>query len=240
MELAIDSVGNAASVAVSDRGRPLAEVTWPSGRRHTTSLIPTIDAVVRLAGIDRAELRAVFVDVGPGAYSGIRAGLATAKALALALDLQAVGLGRLEIEAYAHAAAARPLAALHDAGRGDWALACYQGPAEAWRELAGPALHPLPALDTALAAVPRGRPPLRRRRGPGRRPPGAPAGRGLGPLPRPPPACDGRPCWRSSAGAACRRAATSIPPGSSPSTCGSRPSARNRRAAQRGSGKEPA
>ena len=154
MELAIDSVGNAASVAVSDRGRPLAEVTWPSGRRHTTSLIPTIDAVVRLAGIDRAELRAVFVDVGPGAYSGIRAGLATAKALALALDLQAVGLGRLEIEAYAHAAAARPLAALHDAGRGDWALACYQGPAEAWRELAGPALHPLPALDTALAAVP--------------------------------------------------------------------------------------
>lgn len=141
MEIAIESVGMYASVAVSDEGRTLAELTWPTGRRHTPALVPMIDEACRAAGVQRDELRAVFVDVGPGAYGGIRAGMAVAKGLALALALPTVGVGRLEIEAYAHAAAAGPIVALHAAGRAQWALALYRGPASAWRELAGAALH---------------------------------------------------------------------------------------------------
>lgn len=140
MELAIDTVGPASSVAVSDHGRPLVEIDWPTGRRHTPSLIPTIDYACHLAKVDCADLTAVFVDVGPGAYGGIRAGMAAAMGLAAALDLQAVGVGRLEIEAYAHAAGGGAIAALHAAGRAQWALALYRGPTDGWVELAPPRL----------------------------------------------------------------------------------------------------
>ena len=159
VELAIDTVGLASSVAITDRGRPLVEVTWQGGRRHTTSLIPTIDYALQAAGIERSQLHALFVDVGPGAYSGIRAGMAAAAALALALPsagapLPAVGVGRLEIEAYAHAAAARPIAAIHDAGRGQAALALYHGASEAWIEEIAPKLFSQSALIAALTDRP--------------------------------------------------------------------------------------
>jgi tRNA threonylcarbamoyladenosine biosynthesis protein TsaB len=140
MELAIDSVGPVSSVAVSDRGAPRAEITWPTGRRHTPSLVPMIDAVCRAADIARTDLDAVFVDLGPGAYGGIRAGLAAAQGLAAALEIPAVGINRLEIEAYAHAVSSGPIVALHDAGRGQLAVAVYLGPTAHWREEAAPAL----------------------------------------------------------------------------------------------------
>ena len=154
MELSIDTVGMQSSVAVSEAGCPVVEISWRTGRRHTPSLVPTVDEAVRRAGIDREALTAVFVDVGPGAYGGIRAGMATATGIALALSLPAVGVGRLEIEAYAHAAAGA-VAAIHAAGRRQWAFARYEGardrgPAAAWRELSGPRLVSLEGLIEEL------------------------------------------------------------------------------------------
>ncbi|HJN91446.1 MAG TPA: tRNA (adenosine(37)-N6)-threonylcarbamoyltransferase complex dimerization subunit type 1 TsaB [Dehalococcoidia bacterium] len=145
MELAIDTVGITSSVAVSDAGQPVAEITWPSGRRHTPTLVPMIDAVCRNANVERAEIAAVFVDLGPGAYGGIRAGMAAAAGLASALSIPTVGINRLEIECYAHAAASGaarsgPIVALHNAGRGQLAVAAYLGPAAHWREETAPAL----------------------------------------------------------------------------------------------------
>jgi tRNA threonylcarbamoyl adenosine modification protein YeaZ len=156
MELAIDSVGMTSSVAISDHGRALAEITWPTGRRHTPALIPMIDAIVRAAQIDRSALQAIAVDTGPGAYGGIRAGMATAGALALVLGLPAVGVGRLEIEAYPHAAASSgaPIAAVHRAGRGQWALALYRGAGHRWREELPPALCSRSELVDKLRALP--------------------------------------------------------------------------------------
>ena len=140
MELSIDTVGEQSSVAVSDRGRLLTEISWHSGRRHTPSLTPMIDFVCRQTGnteIVKQELEAVFVDVGPGAYGGIRSGMATAEGLAVALDLQCVGIGRLEIEAYQHASSGLA-AAIHRAARSTWAWQIFSGPLDHWREL-GPA-----------------------------------------------------------------------------------------------------
>lgn len=156
MELAIDAVGPVSSVAVSDAGRPLAEITWPSGRRHTPTLVPMIETVCRLAGIAAADLAAVFVDVGPGAYGGIRAGMAAAAAIALARDLPMVGVTRLEIEAWAHAAAVGPIVAVHEAGRAQWAAARYAGPPDAWHEVEAPALTTRRALVARLEAGPPG------------------------------------------------------------------------------------
>ena len=137
MELSIDTVGEQSGVAVSERGRVLTEISWQSGRRHTPSLTPMIDLVCRQTGnaeIVKRELEAVFVDIGPGAYGGIRSGMAAAEGLAVALDLQCVGIGRLEIEAYQHASSGLA-AAIHRASRTTWAWQMFWGPLNRWREL---------------------------------------------------------------------------------------------------------
>ena len=154
MELSIDSVGPQSSVAVSEAGVPIVEINWRTGRRHTPSLVPTIDAAMRRAGAARADLRLVCVDVGPGAYGGIRAGMAAATGIALALGLPAVGVGRLEIEAYAQAPAAggRGVVAVHAAGRGQWALARYAAGAEGWEEVRPASLVGAGDLAAALRA----------------------------------------------------------------------------------------
>ena len=140
MELSIDTVGEQSAVAVSDRGAVLTEISWHSGRRHTPSLTPMIDLVCRQTGnaeIVKQELEAVFVNVGPGAYGGIRSGMAAAEGLAVALDLRCVGVGRLEIEAYQHIGSGLA-AAVHRASRNAWAWQIFWGPLDRWRELGPP------------------------------------------------------------------------------------------------------
>ena len=151
MELSIDSVGMQSSVAVSDEGRAVVEINWATGRRHTPSLIPTVDEAVRRAGVERTDLTAVFVDVGPGAYGGIRSGMAAATGIAIALGMPALGVGRLEIEAYAHAGSGGVVACVHAAGRSQWALARYRGPASCWSEVSGPELVTVEELAASLS-----------------------------------------------------------------------------------------
>lgn len=152
MELSIDTVGEQSSVAVSDQGQILTEISWRSGRRHTPSLTPMIDFVCRQTGnaeLVKQQLEAVFVDVGPGAYGGIRSGMAAAEGLAVALDLQCVGVGRLEIEAWQHAASGLA-AAVHRAARAAWAWQIFWGPLDRWRELAAPSTGSAFELRRAL------------------------------------------------------------------------------------------
>ena len=137
MELSIDTVGEQSSVAVSEHGRVLTEISWQSGRRHTPSLTPMIDLACRQTGnadLVKQQLEAVFVDVGPGAYGGIRSGMAAAEGIAVALDLQCVGIGRFAIEAYQHATSGLAVA-IHRAARSTWAWQVFWGPIDRWRPL---------------------------------------------------------------------------------------------------------
>jgi tRNA A37 threonylcarbamoyladenosine modification protein TsaB len=80
--------------------------------------------------------------------------MATAGALAVVMGVPAIGVGRLEIEAYPHAAAARGavIAAVHKAGRGQWALALYRGAGQ-WREELPPTLCSRSELVDKLRAL---------------------------------------------------------------------------------------
>jgi tRNA threonylcarbamoyladenosine biosynthesis protein TsaB len=97
--LALDTSTATASVAVY-RDRVLAEATWHGGRSHSAQLIPAIDFVLRLAGVEKSSLRAVAVAIGPGSYSGLRVGIATASSLALALGVPVVQVPTLDIIAW--------------------------------------------------------------------------------------------------------------------------------------------
>ena len=84
LETATESVG----VAIGTSDGPMATVEVARGRRHTETLVPAVDFVCRQADVALAEVTAVAVDVGPGLFTGMRVGIATAKAFAMALDVQ--------------------------------------------------------------------------------------------------------------------------------------------------------
>ncbi len=137
-ELSIDTASALASVALSRGGEVIAESTWRCQRNHTVELLPAIERLLDDGSVSKGDLTAVFVSVGPGMYTGLRIGVATAQGLARASDLPLVGVGRLELDAYQHASFAGNVAAVHRAGRGDLAWATYRnGP---WRELTPPRL----------------------------------------------------------------------------------------------------
>ncbi len=144
MELSIDTASEIASVALSQKGALLAEITWRCRRNHTVELLPTIDRLLAHVSASKQELTALFVCIGPGMYTGLRVGVSTAKGLAFALGLPLVGVGRLELDAYPHAAFPGPIVALHRAGRGELAWAAYR--ADPWRELVPPRLSLPPEL----------------------------------------------------------------------------------------------
>ncbi len=146
LELSIDTASEMASIALSREGRPLAELTWNCDRAHSRQLLPAIDGLLSRQGTSKEALTAVFVCIGPGSYTGLRVGIATAKGLAFALALPIVGVGRLEADAYQHADFAGPVCAIHRAGRGELAWAIYRSAPAGWREVLPPRLTTPEAL----------------------------------------------------------------------------------------------
>lgn len=94
--LAIESATGAVGAALCVDGTVVAELTVRTARRHVELLHPAIEEVCRLAGVRLFELDAVGADVGPGLFTGIRVGVAAAKAIALGLGVPAVAVTSLE------------------------------------------------------------------------------------------------------------------------------------------------
>ncbi|MGH2464691.1 MAG: tRNA (adenosine(37)-N6)-threonylcarbamoyltransferase complex dimerization subunit type 1 TsaB [Candidatus Limnocylindrales bacterium] len=90
--LAIDTATSQAVVAVERPGAQPAVVSWPAGQRHGEELLEAIEGLLGAAGIEPGELGGIVVGTGPGAFTGLRVGLATAKGLAHALGLPIVGI----------------------------------------------------------------------------------------------------------------------------------------------------
>jgi tRNA threonylcarbamoyl adenosine modification protein YeaZ len=91
--LGIDTATNTIVVAVGSMdGRVIAAVAFEGRYRHSQELLPAIDRLLGGAGVRLAELGGVVVGTGPGAFTGLRVGLATAKTLAHELDRPVVGI----------------------------------------------------------------------------------------------------------------------------------------------------
>lgn len=140
MELSIDTAGERAGIGLSNQGALVAELTWLCAANHSVELLPAIDQLMLRAGVQRTDLKVLFVCRGPGSYSGLRAGLSTAMALAFALNAEILGVGRLELDARQHIDFPGPICAVHHAGRGELGWAVYQGGEASWQELVAPRL----------------------------------------------------------------------------------------------------
>ncbi len=94
--LAIDSSGLTATVAVVEDEQMLAEYTINYRKTHSQTLVPMLDEVKSMTELDLNSLDAIAVAKGPGSFTGLRIGSATAKGLGLALDKPIVAVSTLE------------------------------------------------------------------------------------------------------------------------------------------------
>ncbi len=101
IETATDSVG----VALLRDDGGVAERAHAGGRAHAELLAPSIDEVCAVSGCRVTDIDVVAVDVGPGLFTGLRVGVATAKALAQGLGIGVLGVGSLDVLAAAALAA---------------------------------------------------------------------------------------------------------------------------------------
>jgi len=91
--LAIDTATSHVVVAAAaPDGTPLGVATWAAGRTHGAQLLQAIGRLTGEANLRRSRIRGVIVGTGPGAFTGLRVGIATAKALAHELDVPIVGV----------------------------------------------------------------------------------------------------------------------------------------------------
>jgi tRNA threonylcarbamoyl adenosine modification protein YeaZ len=91
--LALDTATTRIVVATgSPDGRIDGLTTWPAGYRHGETLLPAIGRFLGEQNIRRSRLTGIVVGTGPGAFTGLRVGLATAKGLAHGLGIPIVGV----------------------------------------------------------------------------------------------------------------------------------------------------
>jgi tRNA threonylcarbamoyladenosine biosynthesis protein TsaB len=91
--LAIDTATTRIVLALgTSAGDRLADSSWPAGYRHGETLLPALERLLAERGIDRSQIAAIAVGTGPGAFTGLRVGIATAKGLAHGLGRPIVGV----------------------------------------------------------------------------------------------------------------------------------------------------
>jgi tRNA threonylcarbamoyladenosine biosynthesis protein TsaB len=93
--LTIDTSTSTCSVALTSGDRLLAELVLSSDRPLSSHILEGVDMVMRGGGLTLADLDGIGVALGPGAFTGLRVGVATAKGLALAIGKPVAGFSSL-------------------------------------------------------------------------------------------------------------------------------------------------
>jgi tRNA threonylcarbamoyladenosine biosynthesis protein TsaB len=139
--LAIETATSACTVAVADGEKVLAELSLEVPRAHSTRLMPLIAQAIQESGLKRTDLELIAVGVGPGSFTGLRIGIATAKGLAEGLGIPAVGVSTLKAIAWGTGAQIGLVVPMLDAKRERVFAAAYlPGDADpnTWAEVLAP------------------------------------------------------------------------------------------------------
>lgn len=136
--LALDTSTYHAGVGVSAGGHVL-ERTWHSKNNHGAELLAAAEDLLREAGLSLRDIDRVAVAVGPGGFSALRVGIATAKGLATPRDLPLAGVSTFDIEVARWWPQQRPVVAVVDAGSAGLAWTLYEPGSGPTAALPGPA-----------------------------------------------------------------------------------------------------
>ena len=124
--LGIDSSGMVATVAVVEDTQMLAEYTINYKKTHSQTLLPMLDEVAKMIELDLNTIDAIAVAAGPGSFTGLRIGSATAKGLGLALKKPLVSIPTLEGIAYNFCGSEKVICPMMDARRSQVYTGIYE------------------------------------------------------------------------------------------------------------------
>ncbi len=124
--LAIETATPQSSVALGEGREVVASANRVDRRGHTAFIVAALDFCFDQVGWRPEDLDAIAVDTGPGLYTGIRVGLATAQGLAATLGIPLVPVGSLDALALRAATHRRHVWSVIDVRRGELAVASYR------------------------------------------------------------------------------------------------------------------
>jgi tRNA threonylcarbamoyladenosine biosynthesis protein TsaB len=149
--LAIDTATEQGSLALVDGERVVGEYALATPGTYLQHLLPGVETLLAGAGRDLSDVGAIAVSRGPGNFTGLRIGLATAQGLAWSRNLPLVAVSTLEVLAAPFPFQTRPVAVLIDAKRQEVYLGRYRCPEIRPLALHDPVRLPLDLLLAELA-----------------------------------------------------------------------------------------
>ncbi|WP_420451235.1 tRNA (adenosine(37)-N6)-threonylcarbamoyltransferase complex dimerization subunit type 1 TsaB [Ilumatobacter sp.] len=150
--LGVETATERVSVAIGGHEGVIGLFEVTKGRRHAETLVPAIEFTCRQAGVDLDEISVVAVDVGPGLFTGMRVGLASAKAIAQALRIPMIGISSLDLLAFACRHSDRVVVPVVDARKGEVFYAMYRQVPGGIQQIAEPQVGPVDDLVGDLMA----------------------------------------------------------------------------------------
>lgn len=132
LTLGIDTATRVCSVAVCDGNKILGSLEVNVGLTHSEGLVPQLETLLKLARVKKEDLELIAVSRGPGSFTGLRIGIATAEAMAYALNLPLTAVDTLEVIAYNLPVAGVRLTPVLDAQKGTCTWAAMSGTGTIW------------------------------------------------------------------------------------------------------------
>lgn len=126
LTLAIETATSVCSVALRRDGKTVAEYNVDAGMTHSEGLLPQIDQLLSRTHIDKKAMDLVAVSMGPGSFTGLRIGLATAEAMAYSWQCCLHGVDTLEALAYNLPLEGFILSPVLDAQKGNYYQALFK------------------------------------------------------------------------------------------------------------------
>ena len=124
--LAIETSTPQSSVALGTEQGIIGSMSLAWGRGHTEIVAPAIDQLFRWSEVEPRQLGGIAVGLGPGLFTGLRAGVTTARTLAQVLGVHVVGIGSLDVLAFAARHSRWRIGAVVDGKRGEVFYAFYR------------------------------------------------------------------------------------------------------------------
>lgn len=125
LTLGIETATKVCSVALCEGEKVLASYEINMGMTHSEGLLPQIDQMLKRTGTEKKNIELITVSRGPGSFTGLRIGLATAEALAYGLKKPMVAVSTLEALAYNLPVPGVQLACILDAQKGNYYVSLY-------------------------------------------------------------------------------------------------------------------
>lgn len=124
--LTIDVTTKVTALSLGEEGRLVAESFVHTGKTHSERLIPMLDQLLTAADWQLKDLDFIGVVHGPGSFTGIRIGIATAQGLGQVLEIPVVGIGSLETLSWAGCGRKEDIVVILDARKNEWYSARYR------------------------------------------------------------------------------------------------------------------